>query len=70
MQEIHNSFLLLNCPTNATNVGIVTCPSSNNAIATVNGNSGLVTAVSSGSVTITATTQDGNKTVLRVGITG
>ncbi|MDQ6528401.1 Ig-like domain-containing protein [Flavobacterium sp. LHD-85] len=47
-------------PTNATNKN-VTWSSSNTAIATVN-SSGLVTAVSSGTATITATTQDGNKT--------
>lgn len=47
-------------PANATNKN-VTWSSSNNAIATVN-SSGLVTAVTSGSVMITATAQDGNKT--------
>jgi len=47
-------------PANATNKN-VTWSSSNNAIATVN-SSGLVTAVSAGTATITATTQDGNKT--------
>lgn len=47
-------------PANATNK-TVTWSSSNTAIATVN-SSGLVTAVSAGTATITATTQDGNKT--------
>lgn len=47
-------------PANATNKN-VTWSSSNSAVATVN-SSGLVTAVSAGTVTITATTQDGNKT--------
>ncbi|SHG12190.1 Ig-like domain-containing protein [Flavobacterium johnsoniae] len=47
-------------PANATNKN-VTWSSSNTAIATVN-SSGLVTAVSAGTATITATTQDGNKT--------
>lgn len=47
-------------PANATNKN-VTWSSSNNAIATVN-SSGLVTAVAAGTATITATTQDGNKT--------
>ena len=47
-------------PSNATNKN-VTWSSSNTAIATVN-SSGLVTAVSAGIATITATTQDGNKT--------
>ncbi len=47
-------------PANATNKN-VTWSSSNSAAATVN-SSGLVTAVSAGTVTITATTQDGNKT--------
>ena len=47
-------------PANATNKN-VTWSSTNSAIATVN-SSGLVTAVSAGTVTITATTQDGNKT--------
>lgn len=47
-------------PTNATNKN-VTWASSNTAIATVN-SAGLVTAVAAGSATITATTQDGNKT--------
>jgi uncharacterized protein YjdB len=47
-------------PANATNKN-VTWSSSNSAIATVN-SSGLVTAVSAGTATITATTQDGNKT--------
>ena len=46
-------------PTNATNQTVVWA-SSNPDIATVN-NSGLVTAVSEGSTTITATTQDGQK---------
>ncbi len=47
-------------PANATNKN-VTYSSSNTGVATVNG-SGLVTAVSSGSATITVTTQDGAKT--------
>ncbi len=47
-------------PANATNKN-VTWSSSNSAVATVN-SSGLVTAVSAGTATITATTQDGNKT--------
>jgi len=47
-------------PANATNKN-VTWSSSNNAIATVN-SIGLVTAVAAGTATITATTQDGNKT--------
>ncbi len=47
-------------PANATNKN-VTWSSTNSAIATVN-SSGLVTAVSAGTATITATTQDGNKT--------
>ncbi|GAA6766383.1 hypothetical protein AAFH68_23250 [Flavobacterium sp. CGRL1] len=47
-------------PANATNKN-VTWSSSNSAAATVN-SSGLVTAVSAGTATITATTQDGNKT--------
>jgi uncharacterized protein YjdB/glycosidase len=47
-------------PANATNKN-VTWSSNNSAIATVN-SSGLVTAVSAGTATITATTQDGNKT--------
>ncbi|OIV42609.1 hypothetical protein BKM63_06975 [Flavobacterium johnsoniae] len=47
-------------PANATNKN-VTWSSSNTAAATVN-SSGLVTAVSAGTATITATTQDGNKT--------
>ena len=47
-------------PANATNKN-VTWSSSNTAIATVN-SAGLVTAVAAGTATITATTQDGNKT--------
>lgn len=47
-------------PANATNKN-VTWSSSNTAVATVN-SSGLVTAVAAGSATITAATQDGNKT--------
>lgn len=47
-------------PANATNKN-VTWSSNNTAVATVN-SSGLVTAVSAGTATITATTQDGNKT--------
>lgn len=47
-------------PANATNKN-VTWSSSNTAIATVN-SSGLITAVAAGTATITATTQDGNKT--------
>lgn len=46
-------------PANATNK-TVTWSSNNTAIATVN-SSGLVTAISAGTATITATTQDGNK---------
>lgn len=51
-------------PANATNKNI-TWSSSNTAIATVN-SSGLVTAVATGTATITATTQDGNKTASAV----
>ncbi|MBE8725042.1 Ig-like domain-containing protein [Flavobacterium hungaricum] len=47
-------------PANATNKN-VTWSSNNTAVATVN-SAGLVTAVSAGTATITATTQDGNKT--------
>jgi uncharacterized protein YjdB len=47
-------------PANATNQ-TVSWTSSNTAVATVNG-TGLVTAVSGGTATITVTTQDGNKT--------
>ncbi len=47
-------------PTNATNQTVI-WSSSNTAIATVN-SSGLVTAIAAGTATITATTQDGNKT--------
>ncbi len=47
-------------PSNATNQ-TVSWSSANNSIATVNA-SGLVTGMAGGSVTITATTQDGNKT--------
>lgn len=47
-------------PANATNKN-VTWSSSNTAIATVN-SAGLITAVAAGTATITATTQDGNKT--------
>ena len=47
-------------PTNAANQN-VTWSSSNTTVATVNG-SGLVTGISAGTATITATTQDGNKT--------
>jgi glucose/arabinose dehydrogenase/PKD repeat protein len=47
-------------PANASNQN-VSWSSSNNAAATVN-TSGLVTAVAAGTATITATTQDGNKT--------
>ena len=47
-------------PSNATNQN-VTWSSSNTDIATVS-SSGLVTGISSGPVTITVTTQDGNKT--------
>ena len=47
-------------PSNATNQG-VSWSSSNTIVATVNG-SGLVAAVGPGTATITATTQDGNKT--------
>ena len=47
-------------PTNATNKS-VTWSTSNNAVATVT-SAGLVTAVGSGTATITATTVDGNKT--------
>ena len=47
-------------PANATNKS-VTWKSSNTGVATVSA-SGLVTAVSAGSATITVTTQDGNKT--------
>jgi hypothetical protein len=48
-------------PSNASNRS-VTYSSSNTAVATVNA-SGLVTGVAAGSATITARTQDGNKTV-------
>ncbi len=51
-------------PANATNK-TVTWSSSNTAIATVN-SSGLVSAVSAGTATITATTQDGNKTATAI----
>ena len=47
-------------PTNATNQN-VSWTSSNAAVASVN-NSGLVTGIAAGNATITATTQDGNKT--------
>jgi uncharacterized protein YjdB len=47
-------------PANATNK-TVSYSSNNTGVATVNG-SGLVTAIASGSATITVTTQDGNKT--------
>ena len=47
-------------PSNATNKS-VTWKSSNTGVATVS-SSGIVTAVSAGSATITVTTQDGNKT--------
>lgn len=47
-------------PANATNQN-VSWTSSNNAVATVNA-SGLVTAVTTGTATITVTTQDGNRT--------
>jgi len=51
-------------PANATNK-TVTWSSNNPAVATVN-SSGLVTAVSAGTVTITATSQEGNKTATAV----
>ncbi|WP_276379042.1 Ig-like domain-containing protein [Flavobacterium sp. H4147] len=47
-------------PANATNKNVI-WSSSNTSVATVN-SSGFVTAVSAGTATITATTQDGNKT--------
>jgi uncharacterized protein YjdB len=48
-------------PANATNQN-VTWTSSVPAVATVDNNTGLVTAVTAGTVTITATTEDGGKT--------
>ncbi|OMQ13010.1 Ig-like domain-containing protein [[Flexibacter] sp. ATCC 35103] len=51
-------------PANATNK-TVTYSSNNTGVATVNG-SGLVTAIASGSATITVTTQDGAKTATAV----
>lgn len=51
-------------PANATNKA-VTYSSNNTGVATVNG-SGLITAVASGSATITVTTQDGAKTATSV----
>ncbi len=47
-------------PSNATNTAVI-WNSSNTSVATVN-SSGLVTAVATGSATITVSTQDGNKT--------
>jgi len=48
------------CPSNADNKNVI-WESSNTAVVTVNSD-GLVTAVKDGNATITATTQDGNKT--------